>query len=414
MPEIVVGRDDEDTKKYGTDGTIEIGKHIVGSGEDAHTTTPILMDVIRPHIFLLSGKRGYGKSYSMGVFIEELKKLPENVKRNLCSLVVDTQGIFWTMKSPSEKDAQHLAAWGMKPQGFDVFVYVPEGQVPTFRKGNVDFDASFSFLPSELTVEDWINVFNIDPNQPLGILLQRTINRIRKISRDYTINDIIAALKTQEGFDTEKINLENRFLAANDWGIFGDSNAPEILEPGKISILDVSITPQNVRSLLVALILRKVFIERVASRRKEELAEIEMTMAKRTPMPWIFIDEAHNFLPNKGATAAADILLKIVKEGRQPGMTLVLATQRPEKLHNDALAQCDMIISHRLTAKVDIDALKSIMQTYMIYDIGKYINELPKLKGTAIILDDNSERLYKVHIRPRQSWHAGSSPVALS
>jgi DNA integrity scanning protein DisA with diadenylate cyclase activity len=46
-------------------------------------------------------------------------------------------------------------------------------------------------------------------------------------------------------------------------------------------------------------------------------------------------------------------------------------------------------------------------------EVGKYINELPKVKGAGIILDDNSERIYKVRIRPRQSWHAGSSPVAV-
>jgi len=72
-----------------------------------------------------------------------------------------------------------------------------------------------------------------------------------------------------------------------------------------------------------------------------------------------------------------------------------------------------MIISHRLTAKNDIDSLKQIMQTYMLFDITKYINELPKLKGTAIVLDDNSERIYKVRIRPRRSWHAGESPTAI-
>ena len=65
----------------------------------------------------------------MGVFIEELKKLPGSIGKNLCTLVVDTQGIFWTMKSPSEKDAAHLSEWGLKPGGFDVYVYVPEGQV---------------------------------------------------------------------------------------------------------------------------------------------------------------------------------------------------------------------------------------------------------------------------------------------
>src|SRR3990167_7431990 len=125
------------------------------------------------------------------------------------------------------------------------------------------------------------------------------------------------------------------------------------------------------------------------------------------------MDEANIFLRAQRTPPATETLNKIVKEGRQPGITLVFATQRPEKLHPDAVAQADIIISHRLTAKADIDALKAIMQTYLLYDIGKYINELPHLKGVAIILDDNSERLYKVRIRPRQSWHAGSSPVAI-
>ena len=41
------------------------------------------------------------------------------------------------------------------------------------------------------------------------------------------------------------------------------------------------------------------------------------------------------------------------------------------------------------------------------------MNELPNLKGGAIILDDNSERLYPVRIRPRFTWHGGESPAAI-
>src|SRR3989338_75137 len=61
MPKIVVGRDDDDMKKYGTQGTMLMGKHLVGTGEDAHMTTPVLMDALRPHIIILTGKRGEGK-----------------------------------------------------------------------------------------------------------------------------------------------------------------------------------------------------------------------------------------------------------------------------------------------------------------------------------------------------------------
>ena len=410
MPEIIVGRDDEDAKKYGTEGTIFIGKHTVGLGEDSHLTTSVMLDVLRPHIITLCGKRGSGKSFSMGILIEEIMKLPPKIKKNLCGLIVDPQGIFWTMKSPNEKDIPLLNDWGLKPSGFNINVFVPEGQEKIFSEAGVDFDGSFSFTPNELTSEDWIDVFALDVNEPLGILLQKTIG---KMKGDYDIDDIISEIRKQEGFSNEKLALENRFEAAKTWGIFGDSKMPEILEPGKMTVIDVSITPQSVRALLVGLVSRKIFIERVKERRREELSDIEVTGIKRVPMCWIFIDEAQNFIPNEGRTASSDILTRVVKEGRQPGITLVLATQMPEKIHRDVLAQCDLIISHRITAKSDIDALRSIMQTYMLYDISKYINELPKVKGTAIILDDNSERIYKIRMRPRQSWHAGSSPVAL-
>ena len=352
-------------------------------------------------------------SYSMGILAEELQRLPEAIKNNLCALIIDTQGIFWTMKSPNEKDLPLLAEWGLRPSGFTTHVFVPEGQQQTFAKAAVAFDGVFSIAANELTAEDWLGVFELDPNQPLGILLQRTINKLKAGGRDYTLDDIVRAFAAIEGFEAEKLALENRFEAAKGWGIFGAAKMPTVLEPAKLTIIDVSLTPQNVRALLIAIISRKLFAERTIARRKEELAETEGRPIKRTPMCWLLIDEAHNFIPNEGSTAATEALLKIVREGRQPGITLVLATQRPEKLHPDALAQTDLLISHRLTAKPDIDALKRIMQTYLLFPIEKYMNELPKLKGVAIILDDNSERLYSVRIRPRQSWHAGASPIAM-
>jgi uncharacterized protein len=410
MEEVIIGRNEDDIKKYQKDGTIFLGKHLVGSGDDTHLTTPVLLDVVRPHIITLCGKRGEGKSYSMGVIAEGINSLPEKLKNSLSVLIIDTQGIFWTMKSPNEKQIILLKEWGLEPKGIDATVYVPDGQSRVFSDAGVDFDSSFSFMPSELKAIDWTHVFGINPGSTMGALLQVALE---KLHGDYSINGIIKQIEQEKGFEGEKLALINMFEAAKSWGIFGSSEVPDILVPGKISILDVSLTPQNVRSLLVALLSRKIFEERTKSRRKEELSSIEAYGIRKTPMPWILIDEAHNFIPSGNSVPSTDILSRIVKEGRQPGITLVLATQRPEKLDPDALAQCDMIISHRLTAKQDIDALKQIMQTYMLFDVAKYINELPKIKGVAIVLDDNSERIYKIKIRPRQSWHAGESPTAV-
>jgi DNA helicase HerA-like ATPase len=126
------------------------------------------------------------------------------------------------------------------------------------------------------------------------------------------------------------------------------------------------------------------------------------------------MDEAHNFLPAQGETAATHGLIILVTMGRQPGISCVFITQRPNKLHETAIAQADLVISHRLTAKPDLDALSAIMQTYMLEDIRKSITNLPKTKGSALVLDDNSERLFNIQIRPRYSWHAGGSPLAMA
>ena len=54
------------------------------------------------------------------------------------------------------------------------------------------------------------------------------------------------------------------------------------------------------------------------------------------------------------------------------------------------------------------------MQTYLLENIQKSMNALPDLKGSAVILDDNSERLYPIRIRPRFTWHGGEAPTAVN
>ena len=408
--ETIIGRDQKDREIYGKRGVILIGKNLVGDGEDAHLTTDVFLDVARPHVMTVCGKRGEGKSYSIGIIAEGLQTLPDEIRNKLCTIVIDTQGIFWTMKTPNEKDIMALREWNQPPVGFRAAVYVPEGQTKAFTDAGVDYDGSFSFAPSELTGEDWLSVFGLEATEPLGTLLQMVLGRM---SRGYAIADMVSQARAEEGFESEKKTLEGMLRNAAGWGIFGSSRMPPLLVPGKLSVMDFSLTPQNVRALMLAIIGRRIFAERTASRRKEELAEMEFFGEARVPIPWILVDEAHNFVPSDEATPSSEMLNKIVKEGRQPGISVVFATQRPMKLHPDVLSQCDIIISHRLTAEEDVNSLKAIMQTYMLFDIAKYINELPKLKGVAIILDDNSERIYKIRMKPRQSWHAGSSATAL-
>jgi len=143
---------------------------------------------------------------------------------------------------------------------------------------------------------------------------------------------------------------------------------------------------------------------------EEESEEEAKLKALDMPIVWIMIDEAHEFLPSEGKTAASDALITLLREGRQPGVALVLATQQPGKIHTDAMTQSDILLAHRLTAKVDTDALGALLQSYLRTGLDKALADLPKVAGACLAVDDVNERMYPIRVRPRFSWHGGSAP----
>jgi hypothetical protein len=65
----------------------------------------------------ICGKRGYGKSYTIGVFLEEIASLDSAIKQHLAVVVLDTLGIFWSTQFPSRDDLERIHRW-KKPTGF--------------------------------------------------------------------------------------------------------------------------------------------------------------------------------------------------------------------------------------------------------------------------------------------------------
>ena len=412
MPKISVGRNEEDREEHGLDGTGVIGKHLVGENEEAHKANPIYFDLAKPHVMGVFGKRGTGKSYSMGTIAEELQD--SDISNNLSTIVIDSMGIYWSMKRPNDRAAGMLEEWDIKPQAFDAQIYIPEARTEEFDEKDMPYDNTFTIDPAELSAQDWSMAFDIEMNSEMGILLERAISKLQdKFGRDYDINDIQKAITKFDFEDSTEKALENRFMTAEEWGVFGDdSSLDQFTTRGEMSVVDVSMYDELVRGLIVGLLGEKILRERMAARRMEELDEMQGLESNEMPIVWMMIDEAHEFIPNEGKTPATDTLLRWVKIGREPGVSLVMATQQPAKLHPNALSQCDVLLSHRLTAKQDIDALGEIMQTYMRHDLKHYIDALPDRAGTGLILDDNSERVYPVQMRPRRSWHAGGTPDA--
>jgi len=428
MPyDIIIGRDKEDQKKFGERGLIYIGKGYVKMGNYTSLSNKIWLDIVRSHVILIAGKRGSGKSYSIGVLAEELSSLPEEVRKNIAPLIFDTMGIFWTMKYKNEKESGLLEEWDLKSKILPITVWIPAGYFEEYESRGIPVDKKFALAANELEIEDWLSIFNLEFTSPQSILIQKTISRLMT-QKTFRIEDIIKQIYQENEPEETKKSTASLFEAADSWKVFADKEQKptrinDLIQAGRTNILDLSMFSStatfNVRALIIGLISKKLFNQRILARKKEEIESIQHGFdkeeeEKEMPLIWLFIDEVHEFLPSNEKTPATNSLIQLLREGRQPGISMILATQQPGVVHRDVMTQSDIILSHRLTNKQDITALNDMMQTYLLNTIQKEMNTLPSSKGSAILLDDNSERLYPLRIRPRFTWHGGEAPKAIS
>ncbi len=356
-------------------------------------------------------------SYSAGVIAEEMAALPEDLRKNLAVIIIDPMGIYWSMKSPNDKDSELLRKWELKPRGVDINLFIPAGKAKEYDKSGILWDNAISLPVGEFSAEDWAMTFNIEPFGDAGVLLGRVIKQLKEKKNAYNIKDIANEIELDGRADQKhKDVLRGLFETADSWGIFGKEkiSLDEMFKPGSISVIDIShYEGWAVKNLFVSLISKKIYQARLLARKEEEAGSMLGEDKSELPMIWLMMDEAHQFLPNDAKTTSSDALLTLVKLGREPGISTMFVTQQPYKLHPDALSQTDVVLSHRLTSSQDVKALETVMQTYLLSNIQKSLDDLPRWKGTAIILDDNSEKLYSMVVRPRASWHAGGSPIAI-
>ena len=422
--EVTLGRDKADTKQFGERGRIYLGKSYVTMGTQTSLSNFMKLDVARTHAILIAGKRGSGKSYTLGVIAEELAHLPRETAHNIASIIFDTMGIFWTMKFTNEKDRALLHEWHLQPTSLPLNVLVPFGKAEEYTEKNIPFDATFALKPSELKAEEWCTVFNLTFTSPEGVLIQ---NALTTVSQTYSLEEIHHAIEQTSSPPEVKASVQALFNAVKTWGIFTQTDEGteirDLVKPGGTTVIDLSVYSSvgtfNVRALVISLITRKLFENRATSRKAEELAAVQRGNMYRSytetkdPLLWLFIDEAHEFLPKEGKTPATNALLQVLREGRQPGVSLVLATQQPGKIHTDVMTQSDIVIAHRVTSSQDLQAIQEIMQSYVFADMKQKMDELPPEKGAALILDDTAERLYPIRVRPRFNWHGGEAPTAI-
>lgn len=434
---VIIGRSPSDVKKWGTRGAILLGKQYVERLDRLFLEDDVYMDASGAHVVLICGKRGGGKSYTMGVMAEGFSLLEDAARQNLSIILLDTMGIYWTMGHANQKEKKLLEPYGINPKPVEMKIFTPEKYYYEYKKKGIRTDVPFSVEPHQLTGDDWAAAFKQDKYSANGLYIQKVIEQLREKTEKFQLKDIVEYVSNDKDEEDKVVKdaVISMFKTAEGWGVFTDHGTPieDLAKGGQITVLDVSCYATmpggwDVKALVVGIVSRHLFTTRMAFRKEEELNEIkhletyfeeaaDTAKAQKQDMPlvWLVIDEAHEFLPLKeeDANAATGPLKIIMREGRQPGICLVVATQQPGKINTDVMTQSDIVLSHRITARLDVQALGLLAQSYMEHGIERAMNDLPPVKGTAVVFDDLNEKIMMIRVRPRFTWHGGASPTAI-
>lgn len=146
----------------------------------------------------------------------------------------------------------------------------------------------------------------------------------------------------------EKVNKE---IARNSRPM--PQNREELVQYGKISIVSLAGYTGEFQSTIYSII-------------AEELFEAKVTQKLRLPF-LLLLEEAHNFVPGRGTSSAEQqsitITKQIAQEGRKFGVGLVMISQRPSRLDETALSQCNSYIIMRMVNPADQNFVRRVIES---------------------------------------------------
>lgn len=312
----------------------------------------LYLDLDGPHAMLIVGKRGYGKSFTLGVVAEELARTP-----GVAPVIVDPMGVFDTLAEPAD--------------GESIPVTVIDD--PTISAAVLD-------------PRSWCSMLALSPESGAGTLVWEAAQESR------TLESMVHHVEASDAPRVDRRAAVNHLSLARSWGVFDPEGLDARgLATSKITVIDVS----GLDSAPTNAICRGVGEALYRARVDERIDRL----------PWLLVDEAHAFFDGVAEAALHTILTR----GRAPGVSLVLATQRPSAVSETAISQSDVLVSHRLTSGADLEALTAAQPTYLNESLG---DRLPTEPGEVVVIDDATETIHAAQIRLRDTPHGGDSPSA--
>jgi DNA helicase HerA-like ATPase len=369
---------------------------------------PVLLDPngLRRHLAIIA-QTGAGKSYLAGKFFESL------LQQGATILVFDPNSDYVQIRKRAGQEQRPYHSAEKTPFADDIMIYRIPGiqgrRFPDALIGDVrPFTARFAELdPDEIA--DLAGISERATNQRRAI--EHACEQLQKEGADFRPQELIAMLKKlasggNEGadqdasqgdsFDNEEKRAARKAAQYVEdlrrfpiWD-YRDVDIQELLQPQRLTVLDLAGTDKVVAAYAAERILRETWKRAITGRLHQPV--------------FIVLEEAHNLIPANGQTRASRIINTIAAEGRKFRVFLTLITQRPSKISPDALSQCGSQIVMQLTNPDDQRAVQKASEAIS----AELLDDLPGLnKGEAIVLGQLTRIPVMVRIAGRLSAEGG-------
>ncbi len=343
---------------------------------DSNEDVKVFLDpkeMISKHLAVLAAT-GSGKSYTVGVLIEEI------VEKKIPVIVIDPHGEYISMRFPNDDPRKELfEKFDVKPKGYDILHYSPDPRVnPGAKQLAFGYDA---ITPNEIGM-----LFPTRPSASQIALLHAALKKVRETREKYDIDTIIHEI--EQSNSQSKWSVINMLEMVKDMKIFSDkpTKISDMVVPGKITVVNLRGVPPDVQAYVVYKLVERVF----------ESRKIGMI----NPC-FLVIEEAHNFIPQSESRISAKIIKNVASEGRKFGLGLCVVSQRPARVDKNVISQCNTQIILKMTNPNDLKAVS--YAEGISTEMEKEIRNLNV--GTALIIGQEFPLFVK--IRVRRSKHGG-------
>jgi hypothetical protein len=279
------------------------------------------------HTFLC-GQSGSGKTYSLGVILERLL-----LETSLRIVVLDPNSDFVALGRPRA---------GVPD---DVVVRHRERAGVVVRQAADGGGERLRLRFAELDPRVQAAVLRLDPIADRGEYseLVSLLETWAEAGAPISLDQLLA----EGGAEARALGQRLGNLGVNRFGVWAREDEGSVVE---------ELAARSARCLVIDLGSLET-LEEKALVSEAVLATLWRHRTDREPT-LIVVDEAHNVCPSEPSdpitAIATEHAVRIAAEGRKFGLYLLISTQRPHKVHEQVLSQCDNLVLMRVNSRSDL------------------------------------------------------------